>query len=165
MAQDDRLKDLKQKVKDLQKEINAITGSKRMESDFKKWESLSDLKQKFIKELREHEYGKSISLKKFMALPDYYLFAHTKQTKRSDGKTARIKLKAIDDNTEWVVEAKKNGVSDAKLVANADEMRKDEWIKANKKRRKKKKTDDGDSGETPSGGLSRAEQVQSAGGS
>jgi hypothetical protein len=80
MSEDDKLKSLRQKVKDIQKEIKAISGSERMEKDFKKWKTLTDMRDSFQATLNKNEDSKNMSLKALMKLPDYYIYADTKKS-------------------------------------------------------------------------------------
>lgn len=134
MSEDDKLKSLRQKVKDIQKEIKAISGSERMEKDFKKWKTLTDMRDSFQATLNKNEDSKNMSLKALMKLPDYYIYADTKKSKSG----SKIKVKATNKDVEWVKVALKKGVSEATLISNADVMRKDEWVKKNTRTKKRK---------------------------
>lgn len=132
------IKRLRQQQRDIAQRIRVLTGSKKMDNDFARWKSFDDLKKVFTKQLRQNEWGATISLKKFMDTPDYYIYAMTKKNKKG----GNITIKASSKDVDWVqAEIKKNN-NEAQLIQNANQYRIDEWARKNKPKRKKKDDQD-----------------------
>lgn len=131
------IKKLKEQQKEITRRIRELTGSKKMDNDFARWKSFDDLKQDFTEQLRNIEWGKTISLKRFMSTPDYYIYAMTKKNKKGGS----ITIKASSKDATWVQDEIKKNDNESQLIQNANQYRKDEWVRKNKPKRKKKTGD------------------------
>ena len=58
-AKKKRLQELRKQKREIEKEIKATQNTSKMERDFADNKSLTELKEKFEKELREHPAGKN----------------------------------------------------------------------------------------------------------
>ena len=118
-----RIAILQQQIRDTAKEIKQLKSTSRRDADMADWKTISDLKQKFIGELKSHSSLKRMSWKRFIETPDYFVYA------RNSGAYTHY---AIDDSAEWVKNAVKEGTSLIELEANAKRMREARWNRARK---------------------------------
>lgn len=126
-----RIATLRQQMRDTAKEIKRIESTTRRDADIAEWKAISDLKQKFIKELKSHPQFKRMSWKRFNDTPDYFVYA------KHSGLYTHY---SVDDSAEWVKEAVKGGTSLVELEANAKRMREARWNRARKAKRKAQKS-------------------------
>ena len=67
-----RIAVLRQSIRDASKEIKQLESTTRREADMAEWKMISDLKQKFIKELKGHSKLKRMSWKRFNTMTISY---------------------------------------------------------------------------------------------
>lgn len=122
-----RIAILRQQTRDIAKEIKQLESITRRDKEMAEWKVISDLKQKFIEELKSHPVLKRMSWNRFIETPDYFIYA------RNDGLYTHY---AVDDKATWVVQAVKDGTLLVELEANAKRMREARWNRARRAKRK-----------------------------
>ena len=132
-----RIRVLRQQMRDAEREIKQLQSITQRADDMAEWKLISDLKQKFKKELTKHKEVGRMSWKRFSTHPDFYIYALTR---------ANVSYTAVDDTTPWVQAAIKRGVKLSTLEENAQNMRHARWERQQRADRaaKKKKQDDVD---------------------
>ena len=126
----DEIKKLRQSKRDIDKEIKRIKEAEKLQASLSKWKEITDLKNKIYNQIKSNDVAKSWSLKRLMAMQDYYTMQHPTNSK----------LKTSDENTQWVQDYIKNGGAKSKLIETANKSRPVAWSKMNPKRGRKTKT-------------------------
>lgn len=126
-----RIATLRQQMRDTAKEIKQLESTSRRDASMAEWKTISDLKQKFIIELKSHPQLKRMSWKRFNETPDYFVYA------KNSGAYTHY---AVDDTAEWVKAEVKAGTSLVELEANAKRMREARWSRARKAKTKAQKS-------------------------
>ena len=139
-ARQKRLSELRKQKRDIEKEIKATQNTSKMEKDFANQKSLTELKEKFEKELRNHPAGKNKTLKWLLNQPDYYHYARWTQNYSYKGNSLEL---------DWVKKAMADGVSEQELIASANKMRENAWMRAERAKRKKRKSKGDSSNDSP----------------
>jgi hypothetical protein len=127
---DARLKDLRQQAKEIKKAIKEIKNVDKVDAALAKWAEMDKLKQDFSLMLSTKH---NTTLKKVMALPDFFTHAEVKGTR-----------KASRSDISWVVEAIKNGANEAGMIKRADELKAKYIRKVLSPTKRKTKTTTGD---------------------
>ena len=125
-----KLKDLRRQKRAIEKEIKLHTGKTRMDAYMAEWQALSNLKQKFIKELRNHPTFGNMSWKRFADTKDYFIYALNK---------GQYTHKSVNKTDPWITDALKAGKTEAELIENATRMRKAQWQRNETARNRKRK--------------------------
>ena len=126
----EEIKKLRQSKRDIDKEIKRIKEAEKLQASLSKWKDITDLKNKIYNQIKSNDVAKSWSLKRLMAMQDYYTMQHPTNSK----------LKTSDENTQWVQDYIKNGGAKSKLIETANKSRPVAWSKMNPKRGRKTKT-------------------------
>ena len=126
----EEIKKLRQSKRDIDKEIKRIKEAEKLQASLSKWKEITDLKNKIYNQIKSNDVAKSWSLKRLMAMQDYYTMQHPTNSK----------LKTSDENTQWVQDYIKNGGAKSKLIETANKSRPVAWSKMNPKRGRKTKT-------------------------
>ena len=126
----EEIRRLRQQKRDLDKEIKRIKEAEKLQASLSKWKEITDLKNKIYNQIKSNDVAKSWSLKRLMAMQDYYTMQHPTNSK----------LKTSDENTQWVQDYIKNGGAKSKLIETANKSRPVAWSKMNPKRGRKTKT-------------------------
>ena len=126
----EEIRRLRQQKRDLDKEIKRIKEAEKLQASLSKWKDITDLKNKIYNQIKSNDVAKSWSLKRLMAMQDYYTMQHPTNSK----------LKTSDENTQWVKDYIKNGGAKSKLIETANRSRPIAWSKMNPKRGRKTKT-------------------------
>ena len=126
----EEIRRLRQQKRDLDKEIKRIKEAEKLQASLSKWKDITDLKNKIYNQIKSNDVAKSWSLKRLMAMQDYYTMQHPTNSK----------LKTSDENTQWVQDYIKNGGAKSKLIETANKSRPVAWSKMNPKRGRKTKT-------------------------
>ena len=106
-----------------------------MEKDFANNKSLTELKEKFKKELQSHPAGKNKTLKWLLKNADHYTYARW---------TQNYSYKSNSLETPWVQKALAEGVTETELIANADKMRENTWLRIQRNKAKLRKLKNSD---------------------
>jgi hypothetical protein len=130
-----RIAVLRQQMRDTAKEIKQLQSITQRDEDMARWKMISDLKQKFVKELKSHPDLKRMSWNNFANYGDYFIYALSK---------GQYTHYAIDDTAEWIQKARKQGKTLLELEDNAKRMRHARYDRARRAERaaKKKKQDE-----------------------
>ena len=126
----EEIRRLRQQKRDLDKEIKRIKEAEKLQASLSKWKEITDLKNKIYNQIKSNDVAKSWSLKRLMAMQDYYTMQHPTNSK----------LKTSDENTDWVQKYLKGGGAKSKLIETANRSRPIAWSKMNPKRGRKTKT-------------------------
>ena len=126
----EEIRRLRQQKRDLDKEIKRIKEAEKLQASLSKWKEITDLKNKIYNQIKSNDVAKSWSLKRLMAMQDYYTMQHPTNSK----------LKTSDENTQLVQDYIKNGGAKSKLIETANRSRPIAWSKMNPKRGRKTKT-------------------------
>ena len=126
----EEIKKLRQSKRDIDKEIKRIKEAEKLQASLSKWKDITDLKNKIYNQIKSNDVAKSWSLKRLMAMQDYYTMQHPTNSK----------LKTSDENTQWAQDYIKNGGAKSKLIEPANRSRPIAWSKMNPKRGRKTKT-------------------------
>ena len=78
-AKKTQLSELRRQKREIEKAIKATQNTSKMERDLANQKSLTELKEKFEGELRNHPAGKNKTLKWLLNQPDYYAYARWTQ--------------------------------------------------------------------------------------
>ena len=100
------------------------------------WKMISDLKQKFKKELKTHPNLKRMSWKRFIETDDYFVYALN---------VGQYTHRCVDGESDWVKRELGKGKTLEELEANATRMRIARWEREERAKRKKIKDASGDS--------------------
>jgi len=128
-----RIRKLRQSKRDIDKEIRREQQAIKLKSQVDKWKDITDVKNKVFNTLKSAPATSGMSLKKILAMQDYYIYQNPKNTKQ----------KATDKNADWVKDYLKKGGSEATLLDTANKSRPMAWKKmmGRKKTTTKKATD------------------------
>lgn len=126
----ERLKHLRAEKRKIEKEIKQHTSASRMDTYMAEWKTISDLKQKFIKELKAHPQLGRMSWNRFASSDDFFLYALHK---------GLYTHKSVNRDDPWIADAIKDGKTEAELIANATRMREARWTRDERARNKKRK--------------------------
>ena len=134
-AEKKRIASLRQEMRDAEKEIKQLQSIAKRDDELAEWKMISDLKQKFEKELKDNKLLGNISWKRFNNVPTYYKYALTNKN---------FTHQSVDDKADWIGKALKAGKTLEELQANAERMRIKSWDRKDRERRAlaKKKKDD-----------------------
>lgn len=130
-----RIRSLRQQMRDAEREIKQLQSTTKRDEDMAEWKMISDLKQKFEKELKSHPKLGRMSWKRFNKHEDYFIYAWNK---------GQFTHYAVDDTAGWIQKALKAGITLETLEENATRMRYGRWDRARRAERaaKKKKQDE-----------------------
>jgi len=128
-----RISVLRQQMRDTAKEIKQLQSVTQRDDDMARWKMISDLKQKFVKELKSHPDLKRMSWNNFANYGDYFIYALSK---------GQYTHYAIDDTAEWIQKARKQGKTLLELEDNAKRMRHARWDRARRAERAAKRKQD-----------------------
>jgi hypothetical protein len=117
-AEKKRIAVLRQQMRDADKEIRQLQSINKRDEDMAEWKMISDLKEKFIKELKSNKILGRMSWKRFNNVPTYYNYALTNKN---------FTHQSVDDKADWIGKALKAGKTLEELQANADRMRMKRW--------------------------------------
>ena len=109
----DKLKDINQQIRDLEKMKKQIRLQELIEKDVKSWKKVTQLKKQTLAKLKEIDGCSSWTLTKLLKTMDYFEYQHPKHTKQ----------KAETKNASWVEEYLKRGGEEATLLATAKKGR------------------------------------------
>jgi hypothetical protein len=125
-----RIGKLRQQMRDAEKEIERLESTRQRDADMATWKEISDIKQKFKKELANNTKFKRMSWKKFSETDDYFIYALNK---------GAYTHRCVDGTSDWVKVAVKNGTTLEQLETNATRMRVARWEREERAKRKKRK--------------------------
>ena len=116
------LYEIQKEKRELKKREKELKTRQKAERHMGKWRALTELKQKFEKELKDSGYSYGVTLTKLAQMEEYYEYQNPKNTKQ----------KASSDDVEWVKEyIKKNDA--ASLIEKARSTRYQTYLRTMRK--------------------------------
>ena len=114
-----RIRQLKQSKRDIDKEIRRYQQAVKLKSQVDKWKDITEVKNKVLDTLKSNPKTSGMSLKKILAMQDYYIYQNPKNTKQ----------KASDKSVQWVKDYLAKGGNEASLIDTANKTRPMAWKK------------------------------------